>query len=206
MINKLVKRIKETKAPVVVGLDPMLSYIPEYILTDAFGIFGETLEGASEAVFQFNKGLIDAISDIVPAVKPQSAMYEQFGVPGVAAFKRTVDYAHEKGLIVIGDVKRGDIGSTSEAYATGHLGRALVGSERISGFDEDFITVNPYLGSDGIKPFIKVGKEEKKGFRIKTSPTGMKIYNIYLIIIYDSLSLCHLKFLLNVGWSNFREL
>ena len=115
MINKLVKRIKETKAPVVVGLDPMLSYIPEYILTEAFGTYGETLEGASEAVFQFNKGLIDAISDIVPAVKPQSAMYEQFGVPGVAAFKRTVDYAHEKGLIVIGDVKRGDIGSTSEA-------------------------------------------------------------------------------------------
>ncbi len=171
MINKLVKRIRETHAPVVVGLDPMLSYIPGKITAEAFREYGETLEGAAEAVFQFNKGIIDAVCDIVPAVKPQIAMYEQFGVPGVNAFKRTVDYSHEKGLIVIGDVKRGDIGSTSEAYAAGHLGKVRIGSSSFAGFDEDFVTVNPYLGSDGVKPFIKICREEKKGLFIlvKTS-------------------------------------
>ncbi len=171
MINRLIEGIQKTGAPVVVGLDPMLSYIPGFILREAYSEFGETLEGAAEAVFRYNKGIVDAISDIVPAVKPQSAMYEQFGVPGVAAFKRTVDYCHEKGLVVIGDVKRGDIGSTSEAYAAGHLGKVQVGSNRLSAFDEDFVTVNPYLGSDGVKPFIKVCKEEKKGLFIlvKTS-------------------------------------
>ena len=171
MINKLVKRIRETHAPVVVGLDPMLSYIPGKITAEAFREYGETLEGAAEAVFQFNKGIIDAVCDIVPAVKPQIAMYEQFGVPGVNAFKRTVDYSHEKGLIVIGDVKRGDIGSTSEAYAAGHLGKVRIGSSSFASFDEDFVTVNPYLGSDGVKPFIKICREEKKGLFIlvKTS-------------------------------------
>ena len=114
---------------------------------------------------------MDAIFDLVPAVKPQVAMYEQFGVPGMVAFQKTVDYCKEKDLVVIGDVKRGDIGSTSEAYAVGHLGRVQVGSQRLAGFDEDFVTVNPYLGSDGVKPFLKVCKEEKKGIfvLVKTS-------------------------------------
>ena len=171
MINKLVKRIKETNAPVVVGLDPMLSYIPEFIQKKAFDACGETLEGAAEAVFEYNKGIVDAICDIVPAVKPQIAMYEQFGVPGVAAFKRTVDYCHEKGLIVLGDVKRGDIGSTSGAYATAHLGKVKIGSAQLTPFGEDFATVNPYLGTDGVDPFIKVCAEEKKGIfvLVKTS-------------------------------------
>ena len=114
---------------------------------------------------------MDAVYDLIPAVKPQIAMYEQFGIPGLMAFKKTVDYCHEKDLVVIGDVKRGDIGSTSAAYATGHLGKVTVGSKNFSGFDEDFATVNPYLGTDGIKPFIDVCKEEKKGIFIlvKTS-------------------------------------
>ena len=171
MIQKLIEKIKKTHAPIVVGLDPMLNYVPEHIQKRAFSQFGETLEGAAEAIWQFNKEIVDATCDLIPAVKPQIAMYEQFGLEGMKAFKKTVDYCHEKGLIVLGDVKRGDIGSTSEAYAVGHLGKVHVGSKQYYGFDEDFVTVNPYLGSDGIKPFIKVAKEEKKGLFIlvKTS-------------------------------------
>lgn len=171
MIDQLVKQIQEKNAPVVVGLDPMLSYVPEHIQKAAFEEYGETLEGAGEAIWQFNKGIVDATCDLIPAVKPQIAMYEQFGIPGVAAFKKTVDYCKEKGLVVIGDVKRGDIGSTSTAYAIGHMGKVSVGNKQYYGFDEDFITVNPYLGSDGVNPFIEVCKEEKKGIfvLVKTS-------------------------------------
>ena len=171
MINQLVKGIKEKDAPIVVGLDPMLSYVPEHLVKDAFAAYGETLEGACEAIWQFNKGIIDATYDLIPAVKPQVAMYEQFGVPGMAAYEKTVSYCQEKGLVVIGDIKRGDIGSTSEAYAVGHLGHVQVGSKSYAGFHEDFATVNPYLGSDGVKPFMDVCKEEKKGIfvLVKTS-------------------------------------
>ncbi len=171
MINQLVEKIKQTGAPIVAGLDPMLDYIPEQVQEKAFEEFGETLEGAAEAVWQFNKEIVDKIWDLIPAVKPQIAMYEQFGLPGLAAFKKTVDYCKEKGLIVIGDIKRGDIGSTSAAYAAGHIGRVQVGSKSYTPFDEDFITVNPYLGSDGVNPFLKVCREEKKGIFIlvKTS-------------------------------------
>lgn len=171
MINKLVSKIKETGAPIVVGLDPMLSYIPEQILAKAFSEYGETPEGAAEAIWQFNKEIVDHTCDLIPAVKPQIAMYEQFGVAGLHAFEKTVKYCKEKDLIVIGDVKRGDIGSTSAAYAAAHLGKVTVGANRISAFDEDFATVNPYLGSDGIKPFIKVCQEENKGIfvLVKTS-------------------------------------
>ncbi len=175
MINKLVALIKKTGAPIVVGLDPMLKYVPEHVTDRAYAEYGETLEGAAEAIWQYNKGIVDAIHELIPAVKPQVAMYEQFGIPGMIAFKRTIDYCHEKGLIVIGDVKRGDIGSTSGAYAVGHLGHVKVGSKILSGFDEDFATVNPYLGSDGVKPFIDVCREERKGIfvLVKTSnPSG----------------------------------
>ena len=171
MINKLIANIKKTNAPIVVGLDPMLNYVPEHVQKKAFAEYGETLEGAAEAVWQFNKAIVDATYDLIPAVKPQVAMYEQFGVPGMAAYEKTVSYCQEKGLVVIGDIKRGDIGSTSEAYAVGHLGHVQVGSKSYAGFHEDFATVNPYLGSDGVKPFIKVCKEEKKGIfvLVKTS-------------------------------------
>ena len=171
MINKLISKIRKTNAPIVVGLDPVMKFVPEHIRRAAFAEYGETLEGAAEAIWQYNKGIVDAIYDLVPAVKPQIAMYEQFGIPGLIAFKKTVDYCKEKDLVVIGDVKRGDIGSTSEAYAVGHLGKVQVGSRILSGFDEDFVTVNPYLGSDGVKPFLKVCAEEKKGIfvLVKTS-------------------------------------
>lgn len=171
MINKLVENIKKTGAPIVVGLDPMLNYIPEHVKKKAYEESGETLEGAAEAIWQFNREIVDKTYDLIPAVKPQIAMYEQFGVPGLAAFKKTVDYCKEKGLVVIGDIKRGDIGSTSAAYAAGHLGKVQVGSRTYMPFDEDFVTVNPYLGSDGVNPFLDVCREEKKGVfvLVKTS-------------------------------------
>jgi len=171
MINKLVANIRKTGAPIVVGLDPMLNYVPEHVQKKAFAEYGETLEGAAEAIWQFNKEIVDKTYDLIPAVKPQIAMYEQFGIPGLQVFKKTVDYCKEKGLVVIGDIKRGDIGSTSAAYAVGHVGRVQVGSKEYVPFDEDFVTVNPYLGSDGVNPFIKVCQEEKKGMFIlvKTS-------------------------------------
>ena len=171
MINKLISNIRKTNAPIVVGLDPMLNYIPEHIQKKAFAEFGENLEGAAEAIWQYNKGIVDATYDLIPAVKPQIAMYEQFGIPGLIAYKKTVDYCKSKDLVVIGDIKRGDIGSTSAAYAVGHLGQVQVGSRKYAGFDEDFATVNPYLGSDGVKPFMDICKEEKKGIfvLVKTS-------------------------------------
>ena len=171
MINKLTAKIQKTKAPIVVGLDPMLNYIPKHIQEKAFKEFGETLEGAAEAIWQFNKEIVDKTYDLIPAVKPQIAMYEQFGIPGIMVFKKTVDYCKSKDLVVIGDIKRGDIGSTSAAYATGHIGKVQIGSNKIAPFDEDFVTLNPYMGADSITPFIDVCKEEKKGLFIlvKTS-------------------------------------
>ena len=175
MINRLIAKIQQTHAPIVVGLDPMLSYIPDHIVKKAleksFKEFGETLEGAADAIWQFNRAIVDATCDLIPAVKPQIAMYEQFGIPGLEVFERTVSYCQEKGLIVIGDIKRGDIGSTSAAYATGHIGTVSVGGNAFAPFHEDFVTVNPYLGTDGVKPFVDVCREEKKGLFIlvKTS-------------------------------------
>lgn len=171
MINKLIEKIQQNKAPIVVGLDPMLSYIPEHVKQKAYKEKGETLAGAAEAIWQYNKTIIDATYDLIPAVKPQIAMYEQFGIEGLIAYKKTIDYCKEKDLVMIADIKRGDIGSTSKAYAVGHLGKVQVGSKQYYAFDEDFVTVNPYLGSDGIDPFIEVCKEENKGLFIlvKTS-------------------------------------
>lgn len=170
-IDTLVKNIQKTNAPIVVGLDPMLGYVPKHILDKAVKEHGETLEAAGAAIWEYNKGIIDAVYDLIPAVKPQIAMYEQFGIPGLIAYKKTVEYCKSKDLVVIGDIKRGDIGSTSAAYAVGHLGQVQVGSKKYAGFDEDFATVNPYLGSDGVKPFMDVCKEEKKGIfvLVKTS-------------------------------------
>lgn len=171
MIQRLIEKIQKTKAPICVGLDPMLSYIPQHITKNAFAELGETLEGAAEAIWQFNKEIVDNVCDLIPAVKPQIAMYEQFGIPGLMVYKKTVDYCREKGLIVIGDAKRGDIGSTSAAYAAAHLGRVKVGSAVLPAFDTDFVTVNPYLGTDGVKPFVDVCAAEDKGIfvLVKTS-------------------------------------
>ena len=163
MISKLIKKIEEKDAPIVVGLDPQMSFLPKYLLDEAIKEKGETLEAACDAVVKYNKGIIDATFDLIPAVKPQIAMYEQFGCAGVAAYKETCDYAKSKGLVVIGDIKRGDIGSTSGAYATGHIGTIEIGSKTYAPFDEDMVTVNPYLGSDGVQPFIDVCNKCDRG-------------------------------------------
>ncbi len=171
MIDQLTESIKKTDAPIVVGLDPQLSFVPEQVKAGAFDAYGETLEGAAEAIWQFNKEIVDCVYDLIPAVKPQIAMYEQYGIPGLLTYKKTIDYCHEKGLVVIGDIKRGDIGSTSAAYAAGHLGRVQVGEKSYAPFDEDFATVNPYLGSDGVQPFLDVCRKDGKGIfvLVKTS-------------------------------------
>ena len=171
MINELVAKIKKTQAPIVVGLDPTLKLIPKHLLENAYREYGENLDGVSQAIIAYNKGIVDAVADLVPAVKPQIAMYEQFGIPGLIAYQETIRYCKERGLVVIGDIKRGDIGSTSEAYAVGHLGKVTIGGKDFRGFEEDFATVNPYLGSDGVKPFMEVCRQEKKGIfvLVKTS-------------------------------------
>ena len=171
MIEKLVEKIKTLDAPIVVGLDPTLNFLPKYLLDKAVNEKGETLEAAADAIFEFNKKIVDAVYDLIPAVKPQIAMYEQFGIPGLVAYKQTVDYCHEKGLLVIGDAKRGDIGSTSTAYAIGHLGKVKIGSTEIAPIDTDFLTINPYMGSDSVVPFVEECKKNDKGLFIlvKTS-------------------------------------
>ncbi len=153
------------------GLDPMLSYVPKHIVETSLKEYGETLEGAADAIWKFNQAIIDAVADLIPAVKPQIAMYEQFGLAGLVAYDKTVKYCKEKGLIVIADAKRGDIGSTSTAYAVGHIGHVQVGNTVCKGFDADMLTVNPYLGSDGIKPFVDVCNSDDKGIfvLVKTS-------------------------------------
>ena len=171
MIAKLIDKIEATGSPVVVGLDPTLALIPGSLQKTCFEKKGETPEAVADAIVAFNKGIVDAVCDLIPAVKPQIAMYEAFGIPGLLAYKQTIDYCHEKGLIVIGDAKRGDIGSTSAAYADAHIGKTTIGSSRFAAFDEDFVTVNPYLGSDGVKPFVEVCNNEDKGIfvLVKTS-------------------------------------
>ena len=171
MISQLIQKIQKTKAPICVGLDPMLGYIPEHVKEKAFAEFGETLEGAAEAIWQFNCAIVDATADLIPAVKPQIAMYEQFGIEGLKAYDRTVKYCQQKGLIVIGDIKRGDIGSTSAAYATGHLGSVKVGNTTCSAFNTEYVTVNPYLGTDGVEPFVDECNASDRGIfvLVKTS-------------------------------------
>ncbi|MCR5824096.1 MAG: orotidine-5'-phosphate decarboxylase [Lachnospiraceae bacterium] len=171
MIKKLIEEIVKKDAPIVVGLDPMLTFVPEYLKKRSFEEYGQTLEGVSDAIWRYNMQLIDAVCDLVPAVKPQIAMYEQFGLPGLETYLKTVKYAKEKGLIVIADVKRGDIGSTSAAYATAHLGKIKVEDNEFEPFGSDFATVNPYLGTDGVKPFVDACNEFDKGIfvLVKTS-------------------------------------
>lgn len=174
MIERLIEEIEKKKAPIVVGLDPDLSFLPMHLVNKNMAATGNNLKSIAAAILEYNMALIDAISDLVPAVKPQIAMYEQFGIPGIMTYRHTIDYAKEKGLVVIGDVKRGDIGSTSTAYARAHIGSISLGNARIYPFGEDMCTVNPYLGDDGITPFINVCKYEDKGIfvLVKTSNPG----------------------------------
>jgi len=174
MIDRLIERIEELQNPTVVGLDPKLPMIPENLKEEAFETYGQTPKAVAAMFYQFNKAIIDQVADIVPAVKPQIAMYESYGPDGVKVFADTVAYAKQKGLIVIGDVKRSDIGSTSAAYATAHLGAVEIGSQTYFPFNEDFATVNPYLGTDSIDPYFETMKRYDRGLfvLVKTSNPG----------------------------------
>ncbi len=169
--DTLIDKILELNNPTVAGLDPNMSFVPAFIKNETFEKYGQTLKGAAEAFLTFNKMIIDQIYDIVPCVKPQVAMYEQYGAEGMQAYIDTIAYAKEKGLVVIGDIKRGDIASTAEAYSNGHIGEVTVGEGRISPYKEDFITINPYLGFDSVEPYISNCERFEKGLFIlvKTS-------------------------------------
>lgn len=170
-VDLLVKKIKEKGNPSVAGLDPKIDYVPEYIREKAYKEYGKNLKGAAEAIWEFNKGLIDALYDVVPAVKPQSAFYEMYGLPGEEVLHRTIQYAKEKGLYIILDVKRNDIGSTAEAYSRAYIGKVELEGEFVDACPVDCVTVNPYLGTDGIKPFVDDCKNYDKAIfaLVKTS-------------------------------------
>ena len=167
-------KIRAMKNPTVAGLDARIEYVPEHIRKAAFEEHGPGLKGAAEAIWQFNVGLIDALCDIVPAVKPQAAYYENLGWRGLEVLERTIRYARGKGMFVIADVKRGDIGSTAAAYAEGWLSGARIGEETFKSFDADCVTLNGYMGSDSIKPFLEAARAEDKCVfvLVKTSNPG----------------------------------
>ncbi len=178
-IDKLINKIKETNNPTVIGLDPRYEMLPKCVINK----YPKTLEGASEAIIEYNKALIDATYDIIPAIKPQIAFYEMFGISGMQAFKETCKYAKEKGMMIIADIKRGDIGSTAQGYSNAYLGRTPIGEIEESVYDVDFVTVNPYMGTDCVKPFIEDCKKYNKGIFIlvKTSnPSSGELQDVKL--------------------------
>ena len=178
-IDKLIERIKKLNNPTVMGLDPRYEMLPKCVTEK----YSQDLEGVSKAIIEYNKGLIDATYDIIPAIKPQIAFYEMFGLPGIKAFEETCIYAKEKGMIVIADVKRGDIGSTAAGYSNAFLGKTPVGEKKLSIYDVEFVTVNPYMGTDCVKPFIEDCKKYNKGLFIlvKTSnPSSGELQDLKL--------------------------
>ena len=182
-LDRMIENIVKMQNPTVAGLDPKLSFIPSYIKEEAFAKYGKTLEGAATALLEYNKGLIDELCDIVPAVKPQAAYYEMYGWQGVKTLVETIAYAKSKGMFVITDGKRNDIGTTMEAYATAYLGTTDVEGEAVNAFGGDALTVNGYLGSDGIKPIVKVANEMDGGIfvLVKTSnPSSGELQDMVL--------------------------
>ena len=174
-------KIRALKNPTVAGLDPKPEYVPPHIRKECYDKYGETLEGAAEAIYRFNCGLMDALNGIVPAVKPQSAYYERLGWRGMEVLERTIRYAQEKGFYVIADIKRGDIGSTAQAYSDGWLGRTKVGASELPVFDADCVTVNGYMGSDAINPFLEDCKARDKSIfvLVKTSnPSSQELQDL----------------------------
>lgn len=181
MIDTLIEKIKKLNNPTVVGLDPRLNFIPDFIKEEAYDLYGKTPEGAAKAFLEFNKIIIEAVHDLIPAVKPQVAMYEQYGVAGIKAYIDTISYAKEKGLVIIGDIKRSDIASTAEAYSNGHIGRVEIEEACVEIYKEDFITLNPYLGYDSIEPYLNNCINYDKGLfvLVKTSnPNSGEIQDI----------------------------
>ena len=176
-IDKLIKKIQETQNPTVMGLDPRYEMLPQCVASK----YAQDLEGASKAIIEYNKALIDATYDIIPAIKPQIAFYEMFGIEGMKAFKETCEYAKQKGMIVIADIKRGDIGSTAQGYSNAFLGKTKIGKKEESIFDVDFVTINPYMGTDCVKPFVEDCKKYGKGvfILVKTSnPSSVEIQDV----------------------------
>lgn len=178
-IDKLIDKIKETNNPTVIGLDPRYEMLPKCVANK----YPKTLEGVSKAILEYNKALIDATYDIIPAIKPQIAFYEMFGIAGMEAFKETCKYAKEKGMIIIADIKRGDIGSTAQGYSNAYLGKTKIGDKEEAIFDVEFVTVNPYMGTDCVRPFIEDCKKYNKGIFIlvKTSnPSSGELQDVKL--------------------------
>ena len=178
-IDRLIEKIKETNNPTVMGLDPRYDMLPECVTSK----YSKDLEGVAKAIIEYNKALIDATYDIIPAVKPQIAFYEMFGIPGMKAFEETCKYAKEKGMVVIADVKRGDIGSTAQGYSNAFLGKTPIENTQELIYDVDFVTVNPYMGTDCVKPFIEDCKKYDKGIFIlvKTSnPSSGELQDLKL--------------------------
>ena len=189
IIDKLINGIIDLQAPIVVGLDPRLADIPIHIKAPHFEALGKTPEAAAAAILDFNRGIIDAICDLVPAVKPQVAFYEQYGHMGFKAYIDTVDYAKAKGLVTIGDIKRGDIASTATAYSNGHIGMVDIDGSQQKLIDTDFVTINPYMGGDTIEPFLQDCKDHDRGLfaLVKTSNKGSG--DLQDIIMQDGLPL-----------------
>lgn len=180
-LDRLIEKIVKTKNPTVAGLDPNLDFIPDFIKLSSFNRHGNNLEAAADAILNFNKGLIDALFDIVPAVKPQSAYYELYGWQGMKALSETIAYAKDKGMFVILDGKRNDIGTTIQAYASAYLGNVSVNGKSFEPFGADALTVNGYLGSDGIMPILKICEQYDKGIFVlcKTSnPSSGELQDI----------------------------
>lgn len=178
-IDRLIEKIKQTNNPTVIGLDPRYEILPQCITSK----YSQDLEGVAKAIIEFNKALIDNTCDIIPAIKPQIAFYEMYGIPGMEAFKETCKYAKEKGMIVIADIKRGDIGSTAAGYSNAFLGKTTIGEKQEAIYDVDFVTVNPYMGTDCVKPFIEDCKKYDKGVFIlaKTSnPSSGELQDLKL--------------------------
>lgn len=197
--DHLAARIQHLSNPTVVGLDPRLDQIPEFIRQEVLETYGNNLEGVAEAIITFNIGIIDAIADVVPAVKLQIAFYECYGYEGIRAYQETIEYAKEKGLLVIGDAKRNDIGSTAEAYARGHLGKVDVFGEEQAIFNVDALTVTPYLGTDGIKPFVDVCQQEGKGIFVLVRTSNPSADEIQGQVLGDHLMDEHVAGLVE-GW------
>ena len=194
-VDLLVQKIKEKGNPSVAGLDPKIEYVPEYIRKKAYAEYGQNLKGATEAIWEFNKGLIDALYDVVPAVKPQSAFYEMYGLYGEEVMHRTISYAKEKGLYIILDVKRNDIGSTAEAYSKAYLGKVDIDGVGCEPCPVDCVTVNPYLGTDGIQPFVNDCKTFDKAIfaLVKTSnPSSGELQDLLVgdEHIYEKVAQC----------------
>mgnify|MGYP005766880489 FL=1 len=179
IIDQLIDKIKIMQNPTVIGLDPRYEMLPKCVKEK----YLETLEGVGQAIIEYNKALIDEICDVIPAIKPQIAFYEMYGIPGIQAFKETCEYAKQKGMFVIADIKRGDIGSTAQGYSNAYLGKTKIGENEQSLYDIDFVTVNPYMGTDCIKPFVEDCKKYNKGLFIlvKTSnPSSGELQDVKL--------------------------